>query len=84
MLDLTEGRPKEFNLAITIALEHFTAIISRHLLADPRYLEGADPEAAEIWRWHAMEEIEHKGLVFDVRSTRRRTGARGSATRPAR
>lgn len=66
MLDLTEGRPREFNLAITIALEHFAAIISRHLLADPRYLEGADPEAAEIWRWHAMEEIEHKGLVFDV------------------
>lgn len=66
MLALTEGRPKEFNLAITIALEHFAAIISRQLLTDPRYLEGADPVAADIWRWHATEEIEHKGLVFDV------------------
>jgi predicted metal-dependent hydrolase len=66
MLELTEGRPKEFNLAITIALEHFAAIISRHLLSDPRYLEGADPVAADIWRWHATEEIEHKGLVYDV------------------
>lgn len=66
MLSLTEGRPKEFNLAITIALEHFAAIISRHLLEYPRYLEGADPVAAEIWRWHATEEIEHKGLVYDV------------------
>ena len=66
MLDLTEGRPKEFNLAITIALEHFAAMISRHLLKDPRYLDGADPVAADLWRWHATEEIEHKGLVYDV------------------
>lgn len=66
MLALTEGRPKEFNLAITIALEHFAAIISRHLLSDPRYLKGADPVAADLWRWHATEEIEHKGLVYDV------------------
>ncbi|MDN3645820.1 metal-dependent hydrolase [Pontixanthobacter aestiaquae] len=66
MLELTEGRPKEFNLAITIALEHFAAMISHHLLADPRYLEGADQEAADIWRWHATEEIEHKGITYDV------------------
>ena len=66
MLELTEGRPKEFNLAITIALEHFAAIISRQLLAKSEYLEGADPVAADIWRWHATEEIEHKGLVYDV------------------
>lgn len=66
MLALTEGRPKEFNLAITIALEHFAAMISHHLLSDPRYLEGADPVAADIWRWHATEEIEHKGITYDV------------------
>ena len=66
MLELTEGRPKEFNLAITIALEHFAAMISHHLLSDPRYLEGADEEAANIWRWHATEEIEHKGITYDV------------------
>lgn len=66
MLELTAGRPKEFNLAVTIALEHFAAIISRQLLVDPRYLEGADPVAADIWRWHATEEIEHKGLVYDI------------------
>lgn len=66
MLALTAGRPPEFNLAITIALEHFAAIISRHLLAHPDYLAGADPVAADLWRWHATEEIEHKGLVYDV------------------
>lgn len=66
MLALADGRPKEFNLAITIALEHFAAVISRQLLVKPEYLAGADQVAADVWRWHATEEIEHKGLVFDV------------------
>ena len=66
MLELTAGRPKEFNLAVTIALEHFAAVISRQLLVHPEYLKGADPVAADVWRWHATEEIEHKGLVYDV------------------
>lgn len=66
MLSLVEGRPKEFNLAITIALEHFAAIISRHLLTHPRYLDGADKVAADIWKWHATEEVEHKGITYDV------------------
>jgi hypothetical protein len=29
-------------------------------------LEGAEPEAAELWRWHACEEIEHKGVAYDT------------------
>jgi predicted metal-dependent hydrolase len=66
MLALAEGRPKELNLAVSLALEHFAASISHELLSDPRYLAGADPEAAELWRWHATEEIEHKGLVYDI------------------
>jgi len=66
MLALVEGRPLETNLAVTIALEHFAATISHMLLSDPRYLAGAHPEAARLWRWHAAEEIEHKGLVFDI------------------
>lgn len=66
MLALAEGRPREFNLAISLALEHFAAVISRQLLIKPEYLEGADPVAADVWRWHATEEIEHKGLMYDV------------------
>jgi predicted metal-dependent hydrolase len=66
MLALTEGRPREFNLAIAIALEHFAASISHQLLTDPRYLAGAEQQPADLWRWHATEEIEHKGLVYDV------------------
>jgi hypothetical protein len=36
------------------------------VLSDPRQLEGADPGAAELWRWHSAEEIEHKGVAYDT------------------
>jgi predicted metal-dependent hydrolase len=53
-------------LAATMALEHFTAILAHELLSDPRHLEGADAETAALWRWHAIEEIEHKGVAYDT------------------
>ena len=54
------------NVAATMALEHFTAILAHQLLANPAHLEGADSETAELWRWHACEEIEHKGVAYDT------------------
>ncbi|UYY59517.1 metal-dependent hydrolase [Sphingomonas sp. S2-65] len=65
-LALTKDRPPIGSLAATLCLEHFTAILAHALLADPRHLEGAEPEAAAMWRWHAIEEIEHKGVAFDT------------------
>ena len=65
-LAITKGRPPIVSLAATMALEHFTAILAHELLADPRHLEGADPDAADLWRWHAVEEIEHKGVAYDT------------------
>jgi hypothetical protein len=40
-LEVTRMRPPVVSLAATMALEHFTAILARQLLADPRHLEGA-------------------------------------------
>ena len=56
----------EEHLAVTIALEHFTAIMANEVLSDERILEGADPRMAAIWRWHAIEETEHKAVAYDV------------------
>lgn len=53
-------------LAMTASLEHFTAILSDQLLRHPAVLEGADPRMAMLWRWHAIEETEHKAVAFDV------------------
>ena len=54
------------NVAATMALEHFTAILAHQLLADPAHLAGAERETADLWRWHACEEIEHKGVAYDA------------------
>ena len=53
-------------MAVTVALEHVTAILADALLTDPRHLAGASEEATAMWRWHAIEEIEHKAVAFDT------------------
>jgi predicted metal-dependent hydrolase len=58
--------PARKQLAVTSALEHFTALMAHLMLRDPKVLEGAHPEMAALWRWHAAEENEHKAVAFDV------------------
>jgi uncharacterized protein len=65
-LAISRSRPPVVNVAATMALEHFTAILAHELLKNPSHLEGADPEAANLWRWHSVEEIEHKGVAYDT------------------
>ena len=65
-LSITRSRPPIVNLAATMCLEHFTAILAHELLEDDRHLGTADPESAALWRWHAIEEIEHKGVAYDT------------------
>jgi len=65
-LAVTRSKPPIVSLAATMALEHFTAILAHELLADPRHLQGADQETGDLWRWHAVEEIEHKGVAYDT------------------
>ncbi len=58
--------PLRKQLAVTAALEHFTALMAHLLLRDPTILAGAHPVMANLWRWHAAEENEHKAVAFDV------------------
>lgn len=66
-------RNPAMQLAATCALEHFTATLANAVLSDPAHLAGADDEAQRMWRWHAIEEIEHKAVAYDtwVHATRR-------------
>ena len=66
MLELTKGRPAIANLAVTMALEHYTAMMAHEFLANPKHFENADPEVRDMWRWHAVEEVEHKGVAYDT------------------
>ncbi len=65
-LSVTRSRPPIVNLAATMCLEHFTAILANQLLGNPRHLAGADADSADLWRWHSIEEIEHKGVAYDT------------------
>ena len=65
-LAVSRARPPIVNVGATMALEHFTAILAHQLLKDPRHLQGAEREAADLWRWHSVEEIEHKGVAYDT------------------
>ncbi|MBL8954740.1 MAG: metal-dependent hydrolase [Myxococcaceae bacterium] len=58
--------PKRLQLAVTVSLEHFTALLGELVLTSRTGLAGADPEVAKLWRWHSLEENEHKAVAFDV------------------
>ena len=66
MLAKTRGRPPAVNVAATMALEHWTALFANQLLSRADHLAGAEQSVADMWRWHAIEEIEHKGVAFDT------------------
>lgn len=54
-------------LAITCALEHFTATVAAQLLRRDDWSERMhDPVMRKMWLWHAIEESEHKAVAFDV------------------
>ena len=65
-LAMTKDRPEITNLAATMILEHFTAIMAQQFLANPLHWKNSDEETADLWRWHALEEIEHKGVAYDT------------------
>lgn len=58
--------PVRERLAITCALEHYTAMLADYALRSPALLEGADPQMRTLWSWHAAEELEHKSVAFEV------------------
>ena len=58
--------PKDAQLALTIALEHLTATLGGVLLNEPDIMKGSESNFMNVWNWHAMEEVEHKGVAYDV------------------
>lgn len=57
----------KFKLAVTAALEHYTASLAEMILTEPeaQRLMG-DSEVRNILNWHALEENEHKAVAFNV------------------
>ena len=58
---------KAFEMAMPAAFEHFTAAISRDFLAHQAYwVNDQQNQAIEFTKWHALEEIEHQAVCYDV------------------
>lgn len=57
---------RKMRLALTVSFEHFTTILADTLLQEETWLDNADPTYAALWRWHAIEEIEHKAVTYDA------------------
>ncbi|MFN2260288.1 MAG: metal-dependent hydrolase [Parasphingopyxis sp.] len=61
-----KDRPAIVNLAVTMALEHYTALMARIMMRNPGWWQGVEKHWADLWRWHSIEEIEHKGVAYDT------------------
>lgn len=53
-------------LAITVALEHYTASMGNELLNNNKWLDGFAEPYNELLKWHATEEVEHRNVAYDV------------------
>ena len=53
-------------LAMTAAFEHLTAMMCTCFFERRELLEGSDPRIRAVFAWHAIEEVEHKAVAFDV------------------
>ena len=61
-----EHLPPMWTLAATCALEHFTGIMGEQLLRDTAHHENIDEDVRPMWLWHALEEVEHRAVAYDV------------------
>jgi len=53
-------------LAVTCALEHFTAMLAEQMLDTPKIQAELHPAVRPLWLWHCLEESEHKSVAYDL------------------
>jgi len=56
-----------FNIAYSEGFEAVSAVAVENFFEEfDEFLEGADAEAVEMWKWHLAEEYEHREVAHDV------------------
>lgn len=53
-------------LYLTCAIEHLTYALSRIVIERPKIMDAAHPAYRRLWRWHALEEVEHSSVGLRV------------------
>jgi predicted metal-dependent hydrolase len=61
-----EDRSDADRLAATVVMEHITAVMAHFALTRPEEFDPLPDSVQELLLWHAIEEIEHKSVAFDV------------------
>jgi len=65
---ILKARPRRLAIAATAAAEHYTGLLGEAVLSDDSTrltLFGA-PAVEPLISWHALEELEHKNVAYDV------------------
>ena len=66
-IEIEGTRINNIDLTATVCLEHFTALFGHALFEHVELNQNIVPkDMAELFQWHAAEEIEHKNVAFDV------------------
>lgn len=56
-----------FNIAYSEGFESMGCAAAQVFFEDlDEFLEGADPRAADLWRWHLAEEFEHREVCYQL------------------
>ncbi|OTG63211.1 metal-dependent hydrolase [Acinetobacter silvestris] len=63
---ILKNRTIQYNIAMTAATEHLTALMAETFYSKKSTLNEVHPYIRALFAWHAIEELEHRDVAFDV------------------